>query len=591
MLTSPESAPSRLVLRGRKADHETLPGLLRRWGCERAEQPAITFLDYRAVPSGAASTLTWRELDDRVDLLAAWLHRNSAPGDRAALLIGQGIDYVVAFLAALRAGLVAVPLFTPDLPGHTDRLAAVLADAAPSLVLTTRERLGQVRKFLDGVQPPVRQLVPVDSIPEVAGRTDVAAELRPQDAAYLQYTSGSTRTPTGVIITHGNVVANARQAADVYSLAADSSVSVSWLPLFHDMGLVLTVAAPVLTGMASVLMDPLSFLEKPVRWLRALSANPGAISAAPNFAYGLCASRVAESDKALLQLGDVGSLINGAEPPQAAVIDRFHEAFSLCGLKPETHRSSYGLAEATVLVSVSAAGAPPRQVAFDRAQLANGHAVAGTGPVSTLVAAGRPAGQRVLIVDPLTRRERPAGRVGEIWVSGPNVGRGYWRRPELSAETFCALVGESSEAEPTWWLRTGDLGVFYEDELYVTGRIKDLILVDGRNHYPQDVEATVEQAHPAVRPHAVAAFAVAAGEGERAVVAVERSKWTDVGMLDVAEVVQAIRRTVSAQHGLALHDVVVLPADRVPRTTSGKISRSRCRTAYLDGTFGRTGLR
>ncbi|WP_020668690.1 fatty acyl-AMP ligase [Amycolatopsis nigrescens] len=590
---SPRISPAGLDRAG--AHRETLPELLSGWATRRGDRTAVTYLDYSSNPSGIAHSLTWQELDTRVTEVAAWLQSMTDRGERAAILMGQCTEYIIGFLACLRAGLVAVPLFGPELPGHAERLAGVIGDAGPSLVLTTKDRLSTVRSFLDGIRPRVRQVVAVDEVPSGFPELLSAVEPSPDDEAYLQYTSGSTRVPTGVIITHRNVVASARQSARAYGVEPDRAVSVSWLPLYHDMGLVLAIAAPVLAGMSTVLMDPLAFLEKPVRWLRALSANPGAISAAPSFAYGVAAARVSTADKNFLRLDRVRALINGSEPVQAHVMDRFHEAFRSCGLKPETHRSSYGLAEATVLVSVSAAGAPPRRVAFDRVRLAGGRAVPAEdslGGVSVLVSAGRPVGQQVAIVDPRSRVEQPAGYVGEIWVSGPNVGRGYWRRATSSGETFCAIMdGHGSGAEPNWWLRTGDLGVLFENELYVTGRIKDLIIVDGRNHYPQDIEVSAEQAHPAIRPHSAAAFAVPFTDGERLVVVAERSRWIDDEWLDVDEVIGALRGTISAQHGVGLHDVLLLSPGDLPRTTSGKVARSRCRANYLAGAFGRTGSR
>ncbi|WP_158893031.1 fatty acyl-AMP ligase [Amycolatopsis anabasis] len=566
-----------------------LSGLLTEWARIRGDQIAVTHLDYRFNPEGVANTLTWRELDARVTAVAAWLSRTTQPGERAAILARQNVDYIVAFLAALRAGLVAVPLFVPGAFGRAEGIASLIADAVPSVVLTTRDVLMHVRTFLSGRQPRVRQVVAVDAVPNEAGTGFVPPPCGPEDLAYLQYTSGSTRSPAGVMVTHANVLANARQAAYAYGAAPDRSVAVSWLPLFHDMGLVLAIAAPVTIGIPVVLMDPLAFLEQPVRWLRALSAHPGAISAAPSFAYGLCAARVGNREKALLKLDQVTALINGGEPVRPTTVHRFQRAFADCGLKPQSHRSSYGLAEATVFVSASPSGVAPRKATFYRAQLALGEAVPappGEASTTTLVSCGFPVGQHVRVVDPETRRELESGRVGEIWVSGPNVGRGYWRRPGLSADTFCALIENADEeSEPRWWLRTGDLGVLADSELYVTGRIKDLVIVDGRNHYPQDVEATVERAHSAIKPHVVACFAVPAEDGEKAVVVAELAGWAGTAAADRTEAELAVRQAVSAEHGLALLDVLLLPPGGVPRTTSGKVARAECRERYAAGAF------
>jgi len=555
---------------------ESFATLLGHWAGRLGDRIAVTHLDHRDGADGRAITLTWRELDERVEAVAARLSEVAGPGERAAVLAGQSAGYVVAFLGALRAGLVAVPLFAPGLPGHAGRLAAALADCGPRVVLTTAGEHEAVTRFLAG-SPVDPVVVDVDAVPPVAARD--WPEPDPDAPAYLQYTSGSTRSPAGVVLTHRNVLANARQACAAYGAESGTTSAVSWLPLFHDMGLILGIGAPMAAGLESVLMDPLAFLERPVRWLRALSASPGAISAAPNFAYAYCASRVTEADKMYLELSRVVSLINGSEPVLPATIAKFHDAFAGCGLRPEVHRSSYGLAEATVLVSVTGAGKPPRQVTFDRARLAAGYAepAAPGASATTLVSCGRPAGQRVRITDPVTGQPAEPGEVGEIQVSGPNVGRGYWGRAEASAATFGLppLDPETGEG----WLATGDLGVVFDGELFVTGRLKDLVVVDGRNHYPQDIEQTVED-HPAVRPHSAAAFAIDGDDGEAAVVVLERAKDTDA---DLAEATAALRAAVSAGYGLRLHDVVFLPPGEVPRTSSGKISRARSRVSYLDG--------
>jgi acyl-CoA synthetase (AMP-forming)/AMP-acid ligase II len=354
---------------------------------------------------------------------------------------------------------------------------------------------------------------------------------------------------------------------------------VSWLPLFHDMGLMLGVAAPLAGGIPAVLLDPGAFLERPVRWLRALSANPGAITAAPSFAYAYTAARTAPAERMLLRLDGVDVLVDGSEPVAPANIDRFHDTFAECGLRREAHRPSFGLAEATVLVTTSQAGSEPHVRTFDTESLAAGTAaapVAGRG-TSTLVGCGMPVRQRVQLVNPDTGVPVPDGTVGEVLVHGPNVGTGYWGQPELSEQVFGATV----PGEPGRWLRTGDLGLLVDGQLFVTGRLKDLVIVDGRNHYPQDIEHTVEQAHTAVRRHATAAFAVAGSAGELLVVLAERAKGAGPD-LD-AEVTAAVRSAVAAAHGITVHDLVLLDPGEVPRTSSGKISRSASRARYLAG--------
>ncbi|MEU0245603.1 fatty acyl-AMP ligase [Streptomyces sp. NPDC006235] len=562
----------------------TLLEYVRHWAENTPDRRAFTFVEHPAPHSrGVHRTLTWRRLDVRVRALAARLADQAGPGDRVALLCPQGTEYVTAFLAALAAGLVAVPLYPPGLPGHADRLAGVLADARCSAVVTTSRCRDEVRDFLG---PDGPRIVVADQVPD-----DAAGDWRPvpPDAgaiAYLQYTSGSTRAPAGVEISHGNVVANARQALAAYGADTRPVTCVGWLPLYHDMGLVLSVAAPVTRGALSVLMDPAAFLQEPVRWLRLLTAHPNAVSAAPNFAYDYCAASVSDDQKEGLRLDRVTALINGSEPVRPGTADRFHAAFAAQGLAPETHCPSYGLAEATVFVCAARPGEPIGRFALDRDALAAGKALPARAddPRAVLLAGcGTPAGQRVRIADPVTRALLSEGEVGEIWVQGPNVGRGYWNRGP--GDVFGATFADA-EAAPGGWLRTGDLGTVLEGQLVVTGRLKDLIIVDGRNHYPQDVEATAQDADPAVRRDRLAAFAVPGGAGERVVIVAEHARTVRLAELDVPAMARAVRGAVSARHGLRLADVVLVPPGTVPRTSSGKVSRALTRARYLEGAYG-----
>ncbi|WP_055712043.1 fatty acyl-AMP ligase [Streptomyces torulosus] len=563
----------------------SLPEYVGHWATTTPDRRAFTFVDHPAPHSrGVHRTLTWRRLDLRVRAVAARLAEEAAPGERVAVLCPQGTDYVTAFLAALTAGLVAVPLYPPGLPGHGDRLAAVLADADPAVVVTTGRLRDEVGEFCGDRGP---RIVAADEVPDAA-----AERWRPEppDAtavAYLQYTSGSTRTPAGVEITHANVVANARQALTAYGADAQPVTCVGWLPLYHDMGLVLSVAAPVVRGVLSVLMDPVAFLHEPVRWLRLLAAHPRALSAAPNFAYDYCASAVTEAQKAGLRLDGVAALINGSEPVRPGTADRFHAAFAAQGLPAGTHCPSYGLAEATVFVSAARPGEPVRGIALDRDALATGKALPARpdDPRAVLLAGcGTPAGQRVRIADPVSRAALAEGEVGEIWVRGPNVGRGYRNQERQTRRVFGAVFADPGDG-PGAWLRTGDLGTVLDGQLVVTGRLKDLIVVDGRNHYPQDVEATAQDAHPALRRDRLAALGVPGGAGEQVVVVAEHVRTTTLADLDVPAVTRAVRAAVSARHGLRLADVVLVPPGTVPRTSSGKVARALTRERYLAGAW------
>lgn len=579
---------------------ESLPATLSQWAQAQGDERAVTFVDYATDPSGVPMSLTWREFDARVTAVAAWCQRHAVRGDRAAVLVEQSLEYVIAFLGALRAGLVAVPVFEPSpLPGHLARLAAVLADCDPALVLTTRRQADPVDDFLAEHDLAGLRRVAVDVLPDALGAEFDPVLLRPDDLAYLQYTSGSTRDPAGVMITHGNVAVSAAETATAYAGMPDSTV-VSWLPLYHDMGLVVGLGAPLMGGMRSVLMDPIAFLTRPVRWLE-LMANAGgpAITVAPNFAYGYTAARSTDADLAGLRLDNVALFGDGSEPIVPAIVDSFYQRFADYGARPSMFRQGYGLAEAVLIVSSSPAGQAPKVRTFDRVSLAAGRAVPvapGTASSSTLVSAGQPLAQQVLIVDPQTHTVLPDGRVGEIWTSGPNVCAGYWGKDGAeSAAVFRAEAlddqGQPVEPHPgtRGWLRTGDLGVHVDGDLFVTGRLKDLIIVDGRNHYPQDVEYTVENAHLGVRRHAVAAFAVSGAEGERAVVVAERSRRAAEEGVDAAEVAAAVRSAVSAEHGLGVRDVVLIGPGELPRTSSGKVRRAACRSRYIEGTFGLDG--
>lgn len=550
-----------------------------RWAREIPQAPAYTFVDH--LGGGGRHTLTWGHADLRARALAVRLRELGGPGDRVAVLVPQGLDYVVAMLGAMYARLVAVPLFAPGLPGHGDRLAGAYADADPLIVLTTTPALPGVADFLATVQAP-KHVLAVDTVSALLADEWEPEPAAPGDLAYLQYTSGSTREPAGVEITHGNLTANATQLWEAFEARPRTSVAALWLPLFHDMGLVATVAMPMMGGNHAVFMDPVAFVMRPVRWLRLLSEFGDVFTAGPNFAYEYTAARVTPEEKAGLDLSGVSVMLNGAEPVRPGAIEAFDAAFAGCGLRPEAHTPAYGLAEATVFVTATGRDERPVVTAFDRDALRDGHAVpAGTAAGSILVSAGRPHGQRVRVTG-RSGRALPDGTVGEIWVQGPNVARAYWRDPARTAETFGAVLdGAVLDGAGGPWLRTGDLGVLHDGRLYVTGRIKDLVIVDGRNHYPQDIEATVQEAHPAVRRDRVAAFSVPGEETERLVVVAERSRQGQAA--DAGEVGRAVRAAVRGQHGLAVHDFVLTAAGAVPRTSSGKIARRACLRAYLEG--------
>jgi fatty acid CoA ligase FadD32 len=558
---------------------ESLVERVIRWAARKPDEPAYTFVDYGSVREGHSTTLTWSQVHDRACWTAARLRREANPGDRVALLLPSGLDYLTTMLGAFYARLIAVPLFSPELPGQHERLIRAYTDADPAVAVTTSAALPAVQAFLDQAAVRPRDVVTADTIEPAPWE----AEPVPVDGlAYLQYTSGSTRDPAGVQISHRNIAVNARQLWAHFGVGIRRHVViVSWLPLFHDMGLVATLAAPIVHGVHARFTDPMAFIRNPARWLAMIDGHHDdeVFTAAPNFAYEYALTRGGAEG---LDLHGLRWCLNGAEPVRESTLQRFAAAFTEAGLRPEAPTPCYGLAEATVFVTAADGEAPPKVLTVDPLSLSEGLLrPPGDGRAVSLVSCGSPTGQYVAIADPESCQELPDGRVGEIWVLGPNVALGYWRKPAHSSAAFGGwLSGAAIGVPPGPWLRTGDLGVIHEGELYVTGRLKDVIIVDGRNHFPQDIEVTVQEAHPGIRPDHVAAFAVPGPETERLVIVAERSRRSPP---DPEEVRRAVRAAVSTIHDLPLHDLVLVRPGGVPRTSSGKIARSACRERYLAG--------
>lgn len=568
----------------------TLTSFLDRNVAVRGDAPAYRYLDF---DRDCTVELSWSELGTRLRAVGARLQQVAQAGDRVAILAPQGVDYVVGFFAAIQAGTIAVPLFAPELPGHAGRLDAVITDAQPTVVLTTTAVAQSVREILRTLPRDRRpRMIAVDAVPDAVGTGFVPAPLGTDGIAYLQYTSGSTRNPAGVEITHRAACTNVVQM--ILSVGLGWNIrSVSWLPLFHDMGL-LMIMFPALVGRHITLMSPVAFVRRPYRWIRELGASDlPTFAAAPNFAFELAAQRGLPPAGETLDLSNVAGLINGSEPVSINSIEKFVAAFGPHGLKPSAIKPSYGMAEATLFVSTTSHEARPRAIYLDRAELGAGRAVrvASEHPGAVAqVSCGQVArSQWAVVVDPATDAELPEGQVGEIWLHGDNVGRGYWGRPHETEVTFQnklqsrLIVGSHAEnsAEDALWMRTGDLGVYLDGELYITGRVKDLIIVDGRNHYPQDIEATVAEASNSVRAGFVAAFSIPGDGREQVVVIAERAM--GAGRREAAPIQEAIRAAVSRRHALPVAEVKLVAAGSIPRTTSGKLARRACRTNYLDG--------
>lgn len=573
--------------------------LVGRWAAERPDAPAYTFVDFSENPDGVKLLMTWSETDRRSRAMAARLRQVARPGDRAALLVPQSLEYLTSMIGAMYAHVIAVPLFSPDLPGHADRLIRAYADAEPTVIVTTRDALPHVEKFLgDHDVPQPKEIIFAESVDPELADTFKYEPVSLDQVAYLQYTSGSTRSPAGVEITHGNVNANARQLWAGFNAKPGESVLVSWLPLFHDMGLISTMAAPMVYANQAVYFDPVAFVMNPLRWLRLIAEYGDVYTAGPNFAYEYVSEMVSEADLATLDLGSLQACLNGAEPIRRSTLDHFARTFAPAGLRETSQAPGYGLAEATVFVTANAQPRAPKIVSADRDELRHGvlkPCAPDAEGASHLVGCGGPVGQYVAIVDPDTGAERPDGEVGEIWVHGPNVAPGYWKNSERSQDVFggrlTAAAGPASdggELPEGPWLRTGDYGVIHEEELFVTGRIKDLIIVDGRNHYPQDIEVTTQEAHPAIRPDHVAAFSIPGEETELLIVVAERNRRVPVARLDQEELESAVRGAINVEHEMHVHEFVLVEPGGVERTSSGKIARAATRQLYLDGALRRT---
>ncbi|MGW5453964.1 long-chain-fatty-acid--AMP ligase FadD32 [Nocardia sp. NPDC003979] len=573
------------------------------------DELAYRFIDYSRERDGEYQELTWREFGVRLRAVAARLQQVTEPGDRVAVLAPQGLDYVVALFAAVYAGNVAVPLFDPEEQGHSDRLHAVLGDCEPAAVLTVTGSAAGVRNFFRE-QPNTRRprIIAVEAIPDAVGSRWRRPDISIDSVAYLQYTSGSTRVPAGVEITHRSVGTNLLQMIDAIGIT-ENARGVTWLPLFHDMGL-LTVILPTIGGKFITIMSPSAFVRRPSRWIKELAAQADGAeiySAAPNFAFEHAAVRGLPKGDETLDLSNVIGLINGSEPVSVASMRKFNEAFAPFGLSKTAIKPCYGMAEATLFVSATRREDEARVVYVDRGKLNAGrmvevdeHAAQAVAQVSCGYVA---RSQWAVIVDPETGIERRDGEVGEIWLHGDNMGIGYWGRPEETAQTFHNRVtrnptGSRAEGAPedATWMRTGDFGAYYDGELFITGRVKDLVIVDGRNHYPQDLEYSAQEASNALRPGFIAAFSVPAGElpapvrvadaddiAEHLVLVAERG--SGAAKLDPQPIIDTVRAAISRRHGVTVRDVLLVPAGSIPRTSSGKIARRACRAAYLDGTL------
>ncbi|MEH2433186.1 MAG: fatty acyl-AMP ligase [Nostoc sp.] len=538
------------------------------------------------------NSLTYGELDLQARSLASHLQSLVSPGERALLLYPPGLEFISAFFGCLYAGVIAVPAYPPRANMNLLRLQAIAKDAQAKVVLTTKSLL-----TVENPELPTMRWLNTDCIDSNLSSDWQKPKLERDTLAFLQYTSGSTGTPKGVMITHGNLLCNQRSIRMGFG-HTDKTIFVGWLPLFHDMGLIGNVLQPLYLGIPSILMSPVAFLQKPFSWLQAISRYKATTSGGPDFAYDLCVRKITPEQLSSLDLSSWEVAFNGAEPVRAETMELFANYFAPCGFRREAFYPCYGMAEATLFVSGGLKTASPILYQVEGAALEENRVVAaepGEG-TKTIVGCGRTwLDEKIVIVDRESLTQCPPGKVGEIWVSGSSVAAGYWNQPEQTAETFQGYLGDTgvsdrnSEALASHrasgpFLCTGDLGFLQDGELFVTGRLKDVIIIRGQNHYPQDIELTVQKSHLGLRSHCGAAFTVDQ-KGQQRLIVVQEVERTYLRRLDIQEVVGNITEAVINDHGLQVYATVLIKPGSIPKTSSGKIQRHACRRGFLDGSL------
>ncbi len=532
--------------------------------------------------------ITNRELDRQARAIGAWLQQHGLVGERALLLYPAGLEFIAAFFGCLYGGVVAVPVYPPRRNRSLARIQAIANDAEAKVALTTQAVLELVRPIVEET-PDLKRLTWLATCqvpPQMADQWETP-DVHGDTLAFLQYTSGSTGVPKGVMLNHASLLHNSALIAYAFEHTR-SGIGVFWLPSYHDMGLIGGILQPLYMGRPNILMSPMAFLQRPYRWLAAISRYGSQIrgtvtSGGPNFAYDLCVQKITPEQRKSLDLSKWGVAFNGAEPVRAETIQRFCEAFAPCGFRPEAFYPCYGLAEATLIVSGGYAKEPPVIRSYDAELLAMGKVSPrpkGSAGAHSLVGCGSALlDQRIVIADPDTMTTAPPGTVGEIWVQGPSVALGYWGHPEATQTTFQAYLKDTGDGP---YLRTGDLGFVENGELFITGRLKDLIIIHGLNHYPQDIELTVQHSHPRLRRDCGAAFTVEV-DGQEKLVIVQEVERRKQGHWE--EIFQAIRRAVAKEHDLVVQSILLLRAGSIPKTSSGKIQRHACRDGYLHNTL------
>ncbi|MEC4812783.1 MAG: fatty acyl-AMP ligase [Scytonema sp. PMC 1069.18] len=563
----------------------TLVDLLRYRATHQPNKVAYTFL---VDGETEEVKLTYKQLDEQARAIGSLLQSMGVRGERALLLYPQGLEFVSGFFGCLYAGVIGVPAYPPRQNHSLLRLQAIVSDAQAKVVLTTSTVLSNAAQQI-AQSPDLEALhwITTDEVDVNLSQGWHDPIVTPDTLAFLQYTSGSTGTPKGVMVSHENMMYNQKQIKQAMQ-HTEKTIFVGWLPLFHDMGLIGNMLQPLYLGIPCILMSPVAFLQRPLRWLEAISRYKATTSGGPNFAYDLCARKITAEQKESLDLSSWNVAFNGAEPVRADTMKRFAEAFASCGFRPNAFYPCYGMAETTLIVSGGLTSDVPILTTVQADALEENRVVPAFGEdgVQTLVSSGQTIlDQKIVIANPETLRSCQPDEVGEIWVSGANIAKGYWDRTTTTQETFQAYLADTGEGP---FLRTGDLGFLQNGELFVTGRLKDLIIIGGRNHYPQDIELTVEQSHPALRAGCGAAFAIEVDGQERLAIAQEVERQY-IRKLNVDEIVKSICQAVSQNHELQVYAVLLLKTTSIPKTSSGKIQRHACRRGFLTNSLDTVG--
>ncbi|MGO9134624.1 MAG: fatty acyl-AMP ligase [Methylovirgula sp.] len=551
---------------------------------ERATQaPADVALRFLSDRGRIEAELSFGRLRDKALGLAQRLVAHGAQkNDRALLVFPPGLEFLIAWFGCLYANVIAVPMMPPRRAGR-DSSAAILADCRPHFALTSQGFVAAIRDDMMARFEPfgLDWLMP-DTDVENLTLSSTLVPPSPDDIAFLQYTSGSTADPKGVMVSHANLIANLEMIRVGFGNTRQSTY-LSWVPLYHDMGLILNVLEAIYVGAATILMSPVSFLQRPLIWLRAISDFKAEVAGGPNFAFDHCVARFQAKQMEGVDLSAWKLAFNAAEPVRAATLARFAETLAPYGFDKRAFYPCYGMAEATVLMSGDRRGdgAPIFEASKTALQSLRAERRGDLQDRQLIVGCGKAAsGSTLAVVDPQTMTELAAREIGEIWGQGPNIAQGYWQKPAETDETFHAAIA----GRPGHWLRTGDLGFLGEDgELYVTGRIKDVIIIRGRNYYPQDIEHTVHMADGALRPGFGAAFTIVDADGPERLIIVQEVERTQRHRTDLKDVAGNIREAVAEAHDLSVHRVILVPPGVVPKTTSGKIQRRLTRQLWQDG--------